>query len=98
MSMEGGEAYCLAMAKDSPRKVNGAGRKVGLGRVVEDRLSIGSPDLDDPGGGDENDVRTASEDSFPASDPPTWVSHPATSKARSSGARRRRPPPPTSEG
>ena len=49
--------------------------RVGLGRVVEDRrpLSIGSPDPDDPGGPDSVVVE-ASEDSFPASDPPPFRS------------------------
>lgn len=57
-----------------------SGRQVGLGRVVEEQLSIGSPDPDDPGGGDERAVRNGSEESFPASDPPTWMSDPATGK------------------
>ena len=49
--------------------------RVGLGRVVEDRrpLSIGSPDPDDPGP-PESVVEEASEDSFPASDPPPFTS------------------------
>lgn len=65
-------------------------RQVGLGRVVDDRLSTGSPDADDPGGlpgamgepvPNENATTTGdrpveddSADSFPASDPPTWMS------------------------
>ena len=49
--------------------------RVGLGRVVEDRrpLSTGSPDPDDPGAS-ETGVEEASEDSFPASDPPPFTS------------------------
>lgn len=53
-------------------------RRVGLGRVVEDRLSTGSPDAGDPGGPDAPaGMRAApdeaSEDSFPASDPPGFT-------------------------
>ena len=82
-----------------------AGRDVGLGRVVEDHLSTGSPDPDDPGGPDappgmrdgdrddapavdrrepdpERDVVDASAQSFPASDPPTFMSDPATPRDR----------------
>ena len=68
-----------------------AGEQVGLGRVVEDRRSVGSPDEGDPGEpGDrlrtdatrvaEDDplVQAASEDSFPASDPPNFMSDAAT--------------------
>jgi hypothetical protein len=69
-------------------------RRVGLGRVVEDHLSTGSPDADDPGGPDappamrderdgrderdRRDVSDAAEQSFPASDPPTFMSDPVT--------------------
>ena len=58
---------------------NEPGREIGLGRVVEDPLSIGRPESDDPAGGDERAVRAGSEESFPASDPPTWMSDPAMS-------------------
>jgi hypothetical protein len=64
-------------------------RRVGLGRVVEDHLSTGSPDPDDPGGPDapdgmrdEHDVVEAAKQSFPASDPPTFMSEPATPRDR----------------
>jgi hypothetical protein len=62
-----------------------AGDQIGLGRVVENRGSIGSPDPDDPpavGGGDEGTVDEASEASFPASDPPTFMSDSATPRDR----------------
>jgi hypothetical protein len=55
-----------------------AGEQVGLGRVVEDRRSTGSPDREDPGGPDDPLVEQASEDSFPASDPPTFNADTAT--------------------
>jgi len=50
------------------------GEQVGLGRVIEDRRhATGSPDPGDPlPAGDE--VQEASEESFPASDPPTFMS------------------------
>jgi hypothetical protein len=68
-------------------------RRVGLGRVVEDHLSTGSPDPGDPGGPeapagmrtDEPDVVEAAKQSFPASDPPTFMSDPATPRDRAPG-------------
>ena len=55
-----------------------AGDQVGLGRVVEDhRHATGSPDPDDPAA-PKPDVEEASADSFPASDPPTFMSDSAT--------------------
>jgi len=46
---------------------------VGLGRVVENRQSTGSPGPGDPGGPEDDEVEEASEDSFPASDPPSFT-------------------------
>jgi hypothetical protein len=70
------------MKNDEPvEPENKPGREVGLGRVVEDPLSIGRPEPDDPAAADERTVRKASEDSFPASDPPTWISDKATPTA-----------------
>ena len=52
-----------------------AGDQVGLGRVIEDRReATGHPDPEDPRTGDDTHVEEASEDSFPASDPPTFMS------------------------
>ncbi len=51
------------------------GDTVGLGHVIEDLRSPGMPDVDDP------TIEDASEDSFPASDPPTFSSDPATPQA-----------------
>lgn len=54
------------------------GDQVGLGRVIEDRRhAAGSPDANDPATNDEQ-VEEASEDSFPASDPPGYMSDSAT--------------------
>ena len=50
-------------------------REVGLGRVVEDRTG---PDDQRRAGSDARAVERDSADSFPASDPPTWMSDPAT--------------------
>ena len=66
------------MTNDHMRQPEAGARRVGLGHVVDDQLSIGRPEPDDPGAGDEHAIRKASEDSFPASDPPTWMSDPAT--------------------
>ena len=62
------------------------GDQVGLGRVVEDnRHATGSPDAGDPPSGG-TDVEEASEDSFPASDPPTFMSDSATPSDRDHGS------------
>lgn len=76
--MECPAAYGRWMTNDQERQPGAAGRRIGLGHVVDDQLSIGTPEPDDPGAGDERAIRKASEDSFPASDPPTWMSDPAT--------------------
>jgi hypothetical protein len=70
--------------EEPPEPKDEPGREIGLGRVVEDPLSIGRPEPDSPATGDERAVREASEDSFPASDPPTWMSDPPTPKRRHS--------------
>src|SRR3954447_2262539 len=61
-------------------------RRVGLGRVVENRLATGSPDADDPKTpdprvegtkpADEGAVDEGSADSFPGADPPSFTSGP----------------------
>lgn len=82
--------------RDERSRVPGshAGEQVGLGRVVEDLRATGSPDDADlePGeavtlSGDagrrrDPEVQEASEESFPASDPPTFMSDPATPRDR----------------
>ncbi|HEX5827421.1 MAG TPA: hypothetical protein VFY23_07875 [Candidatus Limnocylindrales bacterium] len=58
-----------------------AGDQVGLGRVIEDRReATGSPDLEDPSTKGDAAVEEASEDSFPASDPPPFMSDTPTSR------------------
>jgi len=76
-----------AMAPSDDTRIPGsqAGEQVGLGRVVEDRRSTGSPDPDDPGmpaAPDAPVVEQASEESFPASDPPTFNADTATPRDR----------------
>lgn len=51
------------------------GTQVGLGRVVDNRAGLGEPEGD---AGAAPLVEEASEDSFPASDPPVFMSDPPT--------------------
>ena len=62
-----------------------AGRRVGLGRVVEDHLTTGTPKADEPPVAAPNVdavIRRPDDDetdgSFPASDPPSYMSQPTT--------------------
>lgn len=68
------------MERGDERRIPGtrAGDQVGLGRVVQNQASIGSPDPEDPA---SPEVNEASADSFPASDPPGFMSEPPTSGA-----------------
>jgi len=80
-----------AQQDEQPEPPGADGQRVGLGRVVVDRLA-GARErragVEAPTSGVEGasvDVEQASEESFPASDPPTWMSEPTTPRDRSPG-------------
>ena len=60
--------------------------RVGLGRVVEDRRTPprdpGRPRSGTEENAEPNGIQEASEESFPASDPPTFMSDQATPRDR----------------
>jgi len=58
------------------------GERVGLGRVLEDRRPpTAMTGTERPSQDDDALVEEASEESFPASDPPTFMSGPPTSRS-----------------
>jgi hypothetical protein len=66
------EAGTQADPPEAGRREPGA--SVGLGRVVENPAGLGEAS----GQGTAGDPDTASQDSFPASDPPGFMAEPAT--------------------
>jgi hypothetical protein len=65
----------VSVMDDEQQRPAVPGDTVGLGRVVDNPANLGKPEREtDPGAL----VEAASEDSFPASDPPTFADSPAT--------------------
>jgi hypothetical protein len=69
--------------RDEPRiPGSDAGDQVGLGRVIEDRReATGHPDPEDPTTATDTHVEEALVETFPASDPPTYMSDTATPRS-----------------
>ena len=71
---------------DETRTPGDDGDRVGLGRVIEDRRGQPTSTATDDAQPTDDTVEEASEDSFPASDPPTFMSDAATPADRDHAA------------
>jgi hypothetical protein len=72
----------VSIMNDEQQRPAAPGDPVGLGRVVDNPANLGKPEREtDPGAL----VEAASQDSFPASDPPTFADSPATPADRAEG-------------